>query len=190
MEWKPPASDGGAPIDGYVVEKRDATHGRWVEAEKLPAGTTKATIGGLRPGEEYQFRVLAKNKAGLSEPSDPSDAVVAKPRHLAPHIHREDLDDTVLKVGAQVRFNVNIDGEPPPTVTWTFNGGALPADVSANNEVDYLSKFVLAKATRKHTGEYTITARNDSGTDSVTVKVVEELVVDFYTFIHYLDFGK
>lgn len=44
-------------------------------------GTNKASIAGLKQGEEYQFRVLAKNKAGLSEPSDPTDACMAKPRH-------------------------------------------------------------------------------------------------------------
>jgi len=80
LEWKPPASDGGAPVEEYVIEKRDSG-GRWVEAAKVPAGETKGTVGGLRQGEEYQFRVMAKNKAGLSEPSDPSDSVVAKPRH-------------------------------------------------------------------------------------------------------------
>lgn len=35
---------------------------------------------GLKEGEEYQFRVMAVNKAGPGEPSDPSRKVVAKAR--------------------------------------------------------------------------------------------------------------
>lgn len=60
--------------------QKDKT-GRWEEAERVPVGTNKASIAGLKQGEEYQFRVMAKNKAGLSEPSDPTDACMAKPRH-------------------------------------------------------------------------------------------------------------
>lgn len=103
---------------------------------------------------------------------------------VAPHIHREDLEDTVIKVGEQLRFNVKsifffktlkyqksilVDGEPPPIVTWTFEGNALQ-NVNIEDE-NYLSKFLIAKAVRKQSGKYTITATNNSGTDTVTVKV-------------------
>ncbi|KAI1705639.1 fibronectin type III domain-containing protein [Ditylenchus destructor] len=168
IEWKTP-KDGGEAIKEYVIEKKDSRN-HWVEAEHIPFGTNKASIDGLKQGEEYQFRVMAKNNAGLSEPSDPTDAVIAKPRHLAPHIHREDLEDTVVKVGGQVKFNVKIDGEPSPKVTWTFNGSEVLNGVDVHN-VDYLSKFVVPKTTRKMIGSYTITATNDSETDSVTVKI-------------------
>lgn len=88
---------------------------------------------------------------------------------VAPYIHREDLEDTAVKSGGQLKFNVHIDGEPAPTVKWTFNDG--PLDHAAIENEDYLSKFAINKAERKMTGSYTITATNDSGTDSVTIKV-------------------
>lgn len=36
---------------------------------------------------------------------------------------------------------------------------------------DYLSRFNIDKAVRKQSGKYTITATNDSGTDSVTITI-------------------
>ncbi|TMS38626.1 hypothetical protein L596_005310 [Steinernema carpocapsae] len=167
LEWNIP-NDGGAPIEEFLIEKKDK-NGRWTEAAVVPAGTTKATIGDLTEGEEYQFRISAKNKAGVGEASDPTDPVIAKPRFLAPHIHREDLEDTIVKIGEAVRFNVSIDGEPAPDVRWTFNGKALTGVAIEN--VDYNSKFVISKTKRSQTGSYTITATNSSGTDSVTIKI-------------------
>lgn len=53
----------------------------WIKALEVPADKTAASVTGLSEGQEYQFRIKAKNKAGPGEPSDPSAGVVTKPRH-------------------------------------------------------------------------------------------------------------
>ncbi|XGW29138.1 hypothetical protein V3C99_008720 [Haemonchus contortus] len=170
LEWKPPADDGGAPIEEYVIEQKDK-HGRWEPVMTVPADQTTATVPNLKEGEEYQFRVIPKNKAGFGEPSDPSDKIIAKTRFLAPHIHREDLEDTTVRVGQQIKFNIHIDGEPAPDVRWTFNDKSIGESKAQIENEDYLSKFNIPKAVRKQSGKYTITATNDSGTDSVTITI-------------------
>lgn len=82
MKWTPPTEDGGAPIEEYIVEMREKFSPQWKPVATVPASAApQASVGGLQEGEEYEFRVVAKNKAGKGEPSDPSDAVVAKDRN-------------------------------------------------------------------------------------------------------------
>lgn len=72
--------DGGAPIEKYVIERREKGRDPWQKGAEVSAGSTKGSCGGLSEGKEYEFRVVAVNKAGPSEPSEPSKAVIAKPR--------------------------------------------------------------------------------------------------------------
>jgi hypothetical protein len=74
--------DGGAPIEKYIIEKKGPI-GDWEAAEEVLADKTTATVGNLKQGNSYQFRVKAVNKAGPSAASNPSRSVVAKPRHCA-----------------------------------------------------------------------------------------------------------
>ena len=60
------------------MEKRKK-NGAWEKAVEVPGDQRKATVPNLKEGEEYEFRVIAVNKAGPGEPSDPSDSAVAKP---------------------------------------------------------------------------------------------------------------
>ncbi|CAA98064.2 Twitchin [Caenorhabditis elegans] len=169
LAWNAP-DDGGAPIEAFVIEKKDK-NGRWEEALVVPGDQKTATVPNLKEGEEYQFRISARNKAGTGDPSDPSDRVVAKPRNLAPRIHREDLSDTTVKVGATLKFIVHIDGEPAPDVTWSFNGKGIGESKAQIENEPYISRFALPKALRKQSGKYTITATNINGTDSVTINI-------------------
>lgn len=81
LEWEAPESDGGAPIERYIIQMRDKDGRQWVDATSVPGGRTDAKVmDGIEEGHEYEFRVVAINKAGPSEPSDTSKSVIAKPR--------------------------------------------------------------------------------------------------------------
>ena len=47
--------------------------------KETPISETVYTVMELKTGSEYQFRVSAENVAGVGEPSQASDAKVAKP---------------------------------------------------------------------------------------------------------------
>lgn len=52
----------------------------WDEAARVAGECTKTKITDVQEGEEYEFRLIAINKAGPSEPSDPTQPITAKPR--------------------------------------------------------------------------------------------------------------
>lgn len=116
----------------------------------------KGSVKGLKEGEEYQFRVFAVNKAGLSEPSDPSKRITAKPRFcesteesthnaplsdfcilVKPHIDRNAMKPITVKAGQNVDFDVPVKGEPPPDLVWTYKGEKLE-----NGQKDHVGHII------------------------------------------------
>ena len=77
LTWTPPSSDGGSPITGYTVEMKDKFSTRWTKATRELISETTVVLPDLKEKEEYQFRVIAENKAGQSKPS-PELQVTAK----------------------------------------------------------------------------------------------------------------
>lgn len=78
LAWDSPQSDGGAPITGFVIEKRDASRTLWTGAGRVGGSTLKAKIGKLFEGTEYMFRVAAENAIGQGEFIELKNSVTAK----------------------------------------------------------------------------------------------------------------
>lgn len=79
LRWTPPLNDGGSPITGYVIEKREKGAPKWIKAcETGP--DCKGRVDSLDEGVEYEFRVKAINAAGPGEASDASKPITAKSR--------------------------------------------------------------------------------------------------------------
>ncbi|VVC89475.1 unnamed protein product [Leptidea sinapis] len=172
LEWSAPKDDGGAPITGYIVQKREKGGRTWQDCLKTSGERPCGRVTDVEAGHEYQFRVLAVNKAGPGEPSDPSKSVIAKPRFLAPKIDRKNLQKRKIKVGQTLKFEADVQGEPEPTITWALNDKTLKSDERLKIEnQDYHTTFTLLKVTRADGGKYVVTAKNDSGVDSVEIEV-------------------
>ena len=64
-----------------VIEISRTTGGQWQIWEQLDikeVPSRRAVMSKLQKGQEYQFRLIAVNKAGKSEPSHPSRPKLAK----------------------------------------------------------------------------------------------------------------
>jgi large repetitive protein len=65
LTWTPPASNGGAAITRYVLQRSTSPTTGWVNVSTtLPASARSFTATGLRTGTRYYFRLGAVNAAG------------------------------------------------------------------------------------------------------------------------------
>ena len=78
LSWTPPKDDGGGKITGYIVERKEKGKSSWVRANRMPVKETKLKVTDLVPKTEYEFRVVAENRAGLGEPSEATHSVLVK----------------------------------------------------------------------------------------------------------------
>ncbi|XP_019392157.1 PREDICTED: contactin-4 isoform X2 [Crocodylus porosus] len=76
LSWRPGA-DNHSPITMYVIQARTPFSVGWQAVNTVPeiidGRTFTATVVGLNPWVEYEFRVVAANLIGIGEPSRPSE---------------------------------------------------------------------------------------------------------------------
>ena len=69
IKWDAPEDDGGEEVSNYVVEKKDLQKMMWLTVNNACL-KNEIRISKLRENGEFQFRVMAENSYGLSDPQD------------------------------------------------------------------------------------------------------------------------
>lgn len=77
IKWEAPGFDGGSPIMGYHIEKKDRNSLLWEKVNSTIISNREYRIISLLEGLEYSFRVYAENNAGLSPVSEQSKHALA-----------------------------------------------------------------------------------------------------------------
>lgn len=102
----------GRPILNYIVQMKDKLLVDWLDVLETKDADCKAVVGGLKEKQTYQFRVIAVNKAGKSQPSEPTANHLCKHRFLKPVIDRNTFKTITIKAGRTHKWAVDVSGEP------------------------------------------------------------------------------
>ncbi|KAM4572254.1 titin-like [Odontesthes bonariensis] len=175
LQWEKPKCDGGSNITGYVIEKKELPDGRWMKANFTNVIENVFSVTGLTGGQSYEFRVTAKNAAGVW--STPSETVIILAQDVieAPTAIIDPKFKTTVVVQAGETFVVDADyfGKPLPEVAWLKDG----------REIDKVTPRMEFKNTLTHTtlivrdcirvdgGPFVLSLCNIGGTSSVSVNV-------------------
>jgi titin len=177
VQWSPPRHNGGASIDGYIVETNKVGTDMWKtwctpETQK----TCIFTIPDLTESFEYYIRIKAVNMAGTGEPGVMRDTVVVVEKMSAPDVEPNGnmTQDRVVKAGTELVLSATIKGTPAPTIRWIKND-PVNGDKDVENKYCHKSdnqvKMIMMEATRNMTGRYTLLAENSIGKKSASCHV-------------------
>ncbi|XP_020762659.2 immunoglobulin-like and fibronectin type III domain-containing protein 1 [Odocoileus virginianus] len=128
LSWTAPRGPGSAHILGYLIEKRKKGSHAWVAANQEPVLEKKWTVGDLRQGWQYEFRVTAVAPSGRGEPGPPSEAVFARDpmRPPGPVRDLQVTDTSHTSITLSWARPDNQDGDEPQGYVVEMRGAASP----------------------------------------------------------------
>jgi titin len=50
LSWKPPSNDGGSPLTGYIIEKKEGRRTTWARCDKISPDVTTYNVKNLTEG--------------------------------------------------------------------------------------------------------------------------------------------
>uniref|UniRef100_A0AAZ3RGX3 Fibronectin type-III domain-containing protein n=1 Tax=Oncorhynchus tshawytscha TaxID=74940 RepID=A0AAZ3RGX3_ONCTS len=115
LQWTKPELDGGSKITGYLVEKKELPEGRWMKSSFANVIETQFLVTGLVENQCYEFRVIARNAAGVfSLPSESTGSITAKDEVDPPKIEIDSKYSSTVVLMAGESFNLCADifGKP------------------------------------------------------------------------------
>uniref|UniRef100_A0A3B5A763 Titin n=1 Tax=Stegastes partitus TaxID=144197 RepID=A0A3B5A763_9TELE len=170
LSWEKPEHDGGSRVGCYVVEIQPKGVDKWSQA--LIVKETEATISGLNAGEEYMFRVAARNEKGTSDPRQIGVPVIVKDLVIAP-VAKMLFNTFSVLAGEDLTVEVPYVARPKATVSWVKDGQPLKRTTRVNfSATATMLNLNIKEATKDDVGHYLITLTNTAGETTAAVGIV------------------
>lgn len=170
LSWEKPEHDGGSRVGCYIVEIQPKGVDKWAQA--MIVKDTEATISGLNAGEEYMFRVAAKNEKGTSDPRQLGVPVMVKELVIAP-VAKMLFNTYSVLAGEDLTVEFPYVARPKATVSWVRDGQPLKRTTRVNfGATDTKLNLTIKEATKEDVGQYFVTLSNTAGETQVNVGIV------------------
>nr|XP_006133509.1 immunoglobulin superfamily member 22 isoform X2 [Pelodiscus sinensis]XP_006133510.1 immunoglobulin superfamily member 22 isoform X2 [Pelodiscus sinensis]XP_014434234.1 immunoglobulin superfamily member 22 isoform X2 [Pelodiscus sinensis] len=162
LAWEQP-EEGDLP-SGYILEMRPENSKEWTKCSKIPISGTSYTVGGLQERQKYFFRIRAVNEAGVGEPAELKNGVLAMPPPAPPKfdLSAKLKSHMVVRAGTALCIHAAFTGSPPPTVTWLKDGIPTKGREIITKGKNH-SQFLIHSTKRFDSGVYGILLKNDYG---------------------------
>uniref|UniRef100_A0A3P9Q123 Titin n=1 Tax=Poecilia reticulata TaxID=8081 RepID=A0A3P9Q123_POERE len=173
LVWLKPDHDGGSRIRGYIVEFRAKGSDRWIVYGETKL--SKMLVEGLIENSEYDFRVKAKNDAGVSEPQGTFSSVVIKEPLIEPTADLSSITNQLItvKLSNTITIDIPISGRPAPKVTWKLEEMKLKeTDRVLIRTTKERTTLIVRDSKRSDSGKYYLILENAAGVMTFTVTVV------------------
>ncbi|KAJ0029682.1 hypothetical protein NQD34_004679 [Periophthalmus magnuspinnatus] len=175
LKWAKPNYDGGSTITGYVVEKKELPDGRWMKANFTNVMETEFTITELTGGQSYEFRVTAKNAAGVWSAPSESITIMAQDVIEAPTavIDPKLKTTTIFPSGETFTIEADYFGKPLPEVAWLKEGKEIDKGTTRMEVKTTLThtSLTVRDCIRSDGGHFLLNLSNIGGTTSIHINV-------------------
>jgi len=152
VTYQPPRHDGGAPVTGYMLERRTpGPDSRWIRVNDSPITDLQYTVDNLTPATQYEFHVAAVNKEGIGVFSlmSPVIETVEKPG-------RPDCPEVLEVIGTSVHLQWTAPDNDGGTAITQYSVGYytegdnryVPVDVTAEQSTSCTLRNTLQPCTK------------------------------------------
>ncbi|XP_044034795.1 myosin binding protein Cb isoform X3 [Siniperca chuatsi] len=181
ITWEPPKFDGGAPVKGYLMERKKKGSSRWTKLNFDVYQSTTYEAKRMIEGVLYEMRVFAVNSIGLSQPSLNSKpfmpiAPTSEPMRLSVH----DVTDTTCSLKWLAPERIGAGGLDGYVIEYCKEGGT--EWVVANQELCERQGFVVRGLPVGEKINFRVSAVNIAGrsppatlSQPVTIREIVEL---------------
>ncbi len=163
------------PIVRYHVEIRTKNEVKFSRFTDDFISECEYEVKGLIENHEYEFRIVAENKIGESEPSEPTRSFKAKDQvpGMPPEIG--EVADCSGIIGNHGKIEVHVTGSPIPDIIWKKGARILKTEITSKYSVSYaqsVAVLLINNLEEEDAGNYSIEAVNSAGNDSKTIKFI------------------